>query len=405
VSAANTLEAPPSPSEVRAHLAGILESPQFRTSKRCQELLTYLVAQVQEGRQDALKERVIGVEVFGRPTDYNPASDPIVRVSAADVRKRLAQYYQEAVPGDRMPRIRIATGHYIPDFTWRQGPRAEPEAPEKRAVRGWYRPAAAVAVVGAVLSVAWIVWRPVSALDKFWGPAIQSRRTPLILAEQYGPSSFVHRFNGELRKFDPELPASAKLLGSDLAETFGRSVMSGNVFALRNLDRLFLSAGQDPELRLGGELTMADLAERPIVLIGYFNNPWAKTVNTEKPRFTLATERRGDLFVHIIRDGQDPARQWSISSDRPWFENTPVSYAIVTRIYDRNSGRFLVSIGGMTHLATSAASDFVTHASYLKELQGKAPWGWEKRNVQAVLQTNIVNQTAAPPKLLATHFW
>ena len=247
--------------------------------------------------------------------------------------------------------------------------------------------------------------RPAAPLDAFWGPAFHSQRAPLILAERYGPGSLMRRFHAELGKFDGGPSPSAKLLESDITATFGQTVMLGNIFALRSLDRLFSMRGQDPELRVGGELSTTDLAERPVVLIGYFNNPWAKNVNSEQLRFTLSTEHRDNLFLCVIRDARNPAREWSISSDRPWFEDTPVSYAIVTRVYDRHSGRFLVSIAGITHLATSAAADFVTRPSYLQELQRQAPRGWEKMNAQAVLQANIVNQTAAPPKLVASHFW
>ena len=109
-------------------------------------------------------------------------------------------------------------------------------------------------------------------------------------------------------------------------------------------------------------------------------------MNTEQLRFTLATEHRDNLFLHVIRDARDPTRQWSISSDRPWFENAPVSYAIMTRILRPPSGRFLVSIAGMTHLATSAAADFATRPAYLQELQRQAPSGWGKMNSQSVLQ-------------------
>jgi hypothetical protein len=59
----------------------------------------------------------------------------------------------------------------------------------------------------------------------------------------------------------------------------------------------------------------------------------------------------------------------------------------------------------MTHLATSAAAEFVTRPSFMEELQRRAPSGWDKMNIQVVLQTNIVNQTAAPPALLAAHVW
>ena len=108
-------------------------------------------------------------------------------------------------------------------------------------------------------------------------------------------------------------------------------------------------------------------------------------------------------FVEIQGTGEGYV--FSREEFRPWFEDTPVSYAIVTRIFDRHSGRFLVSIAGMTHLATCAAAEFTTRPAYLQALQAQAPKGWEQRNSQAVLETQIVNQTASPPKLVGSYSW
>jgi hypothetical protein len=211
--------------------------------------------------------------------------------------------------------------------------------------------------------------------------------------------------NAESARLGVEPATSWRQLTSDMAKTFGEAVMFGNVYALSSLDRLLAAKGHTPEVRIGGELSMADLAERPVILVGYFNNPWAKTLVADKLRFTLSTERVDGVYRHAIRDRNDPARAWSIQSDRPWFEDTPIAYAVVTRLCDTRSGAYLVSVAGMTHLGTSAAAEFITRASSLEELRQHAPRGWEKRNLQVVLQTSIVNRTAAPPKLIATHFW
>src|SRR5215471_1596669 len=77
------------------HLEQILASPVFRNSKRYAAVLRYAVERALEGNPDRLKERTIGVEVFGRPADYDTASDHAVRSAMAEVRKRLAQYYQD----------------------------------------------------------------------------------------------------------------------------------------------------------------------------------------------------------------------------------------------------------------------------------------------------------------------
>src|SRR5438552_3884911 len=150
MSAVASSNAAPSAVEIRAHLSELFGSAQFRSSRRCQDLLSFLVEKALQGRQDILKERVIGVEVFNRPTDYNPASDPIVRVSVAEVRKRLAQYYQESPAGPRKPRIRIATGHYVPEFSWAEAPPAEAAVTEKVSWRRWSA-LAAIPIAAALL--------------------------------------------------------------------------------------------------------------------------------------------------------------------------------------------------------------------------------------------------------------
>jgi hypothetical protein len=76
---------------VRAQLERILASTPFRNSKRYPALLRYVVEQELKGEAANLKERTIGMEVFGRDSSYDPGADPVVRVSAGEVRKRLAQ--------------------------------------------------------------------------------------------------------------------------------------------------------------------------------------------------------------------------------------------------------------------------------------------------------------------------
>ena len=71
----------------------IFHSSPFRASKQSQQLLRYIVNQTLAGRSELLKERLIGVNVFGRRPDYDTNEDPIVRARAAEVRKRLAQFY------------------------------------------------------------------------------------------------------------------------------------------------------------------------------------------------------------------------------------------------------------------------------------------------------------------------
>src|SRR6202012_3508207 len=77
------------------------------------------------GGAEHIKERTLGIEIFGRDADYDTATDPIVRVTAAEIRKRVAQYYQEPSHSQELP-ITLPSGSYAPKF---RGPSAEVPRP------------------------------------------------------------------------------------------------------------------------------------------------------------------------------------------------------------------------------------------------------------------------------------
>src|ERR1700759_4491914 len=80
---------------VRDELDRLLASPFFNHSRRFPNFLRFVVEHTLAGDIDNIKERTLGIEIFGRDPDYDTATDPIVRVTAAEIRKRVAQYYQD----------------------------------------------------------------------------------------------------------------------------------------------------------------------------------------------------------------------------------------------------------------------------------------------------------------------
>jgi len=100
---------------IRAQLERILANPLFTHSKRYPLLLRTVVERTLQGRAGHLKERTLGVEVFGRQPDYDTNTDPVVRITAGEIRKRIAQYYHE--PGHESElRIDLPCGSYVPEF-------------------------------------------------------------------------------------------------------------------------------------------------------------------------------------------------------------------------------------------------------------------------------------------------
>jgi hypothetical protein len=103
---------------VRAELNRLLESAAFRTSKRCREFLEYIVGYTMSGPVGALKERAIGVELFQLPQDFDTGQHTIVRVTANEVRKKLAQHYHSQNGTPHPVRIELPPGSYSAEFRW-----------------------------------------------------------------------------------------------------------------------------------------------------------------------------------------------------------------------------------------------------------------------------------------------
>jgi hypothetical protein len=111
---------------VREELGRLLESAAFRSSKRCREFLQYVVEQTVNGPSGSLKERSIGIELFGLPQDFDTSQHTIVRVTASETRKKLAQYYHTENGTHHQVRIELPPGSYNAEFAWSSDPDPEP---------------------------------------------------------------------------------------------------------------------------------------------------------------------------------------------------------------------------------------------------------------------------------------
>ncbi|MCU1225967.1 MAG: hypothetical protein JWQ42_4060, partial [Edaphobacter sp.] len=101
--------------DITKELQQILASESFRSAKRSRDFLTHVVKIACTGNAEQLKERTLGVELFGRVASYDTGEDAIVRVKASEVRRRLAQYEVSADP-QRLIKIILPTGSYVPKF-------------------------------------------------------------------------------------------------------------------------------------------------------------------------------------------------------------------------------------------------------------------------------------------------
>lgn len=390
---------------LRAQLDRILNSAHFKNSKRCQSLLTYVVEAVIEGHPDRVKERTIGVEVFGRDPAYDTNEDAVVRTAAAEVRKRLAQYYMEP-QRDAEVRIDLPLGSYLPEFR-SETLTERPEAPSRRR---WSLVAAAVLVAAAGI---WLWQRSTETdLERFWAPLIQDHEVVQICV---GQPVRLYKFAGSRRsELDgkmaevPAGPGRAEMLRSttltleDLGMVGEHFFSQGAALATVNLAALIHSKGRPYRVRSGASAPYAELRGSPVILVGAYNNDWTLRL-TSGLRFYF--ERDGAARTTTIRDRQHPGEsRWMIPYiPRQW--DIPEDYAIIARVLDPATERTVVSAAGVEEYGTLAASEFVTNPSYLSEAFRSAPKDWYRKNIQVVLRTKIVGGTPGPPQVLATHFW
>ena len=384
---------------MRAQLQRLLAHPLFTNSKRYPALLAYTVEQTLLGKAAELKERTIGIEAFGREPDYDANADPVVRIAAAEVRKRLIQYYYDAAHAGELV-IELSAGSYVPAFREAEVPaeahieihQAVPEparvSPAKRS-RFWLRSAAALLVTGLLTGlVGFAIGRyrsapPLSNIDRFWEPIASSR-------------SVVTYCLGEPAPVRPPQPAPSEDAPVRMA---GRFVVSDVVTLARTIVPLVPRHGAFRVLP-ASETSFAQLREGPIVLIGAFDNPWTLRI-TEKLRFGFEA-RDG---VQRLVDRRNPKQTvWGLAGNLA-YRNFVTDYAIVARIHDNVTGQPVIIVGGILDRGTEAASEVLYNPVYLDALLAKAPRNWDRLNLEAVIETHLVESHPGPPAILAVETW
>jgi adenylate cyclase len=152
MAASSTIPQTEHPEAVRRQLDRLLASPQLVNSAQLCRFLRYLVDKALVGETGALKENLLGIDVFERGDRFDPRTDPVVRVEARRLRSKLDEYYATAGLLDELI-IRVPKGTYIPVFEPRVAPAS---VPLERKVRRWKVPTAigAAALIAASLFLA-----------------------------------------------------------------------------------------------------------------------------------------------------------------------------------------------------------------------------------------------------------
>lgn len=432
----------PEPSQIIEALRLILCSAPFSGSKQCQTLLQYLVDHSMRGQVDELKERIIGMEVFGRKSDYDTSEDAVVRGRVGEVRKRLAQYYTSDEGQNSAVRIVIASGSYRPTFVLRPGVNngskdsaatdqhgmagsqvtedhtspetavSAPSLPAKARWRVWGLTAAAACVVLLVVWIAIPRWTT-SEFDIFWKPILDSKKAAVIytgtapvyirsmgsVKREQAPLNPSEEMQPAQRWTLPPVAEGTVLTAKDLLVDPSGYVEVGDVKAAMTVTELLGVRRHSFDLRIGPDLAFEDLHGAPTVLVGGYANFWTLFMNRDL-RFYF------DRNLNI-RERGGQGRVWSISHDASRAASSTITedYAIVCRLLDSKTGAPVIALAGTTTCGTRAASEFLADPVSMRKLGSIPRDAWERKNLELVLHAPLVNCNPTSVDIVAEHTW
>lgn len=384
--------------QVRDQLKKLLASPNFLNSKRYPNLLRFVVEQTLEGQQDVLKERLLGIEVFHREADYDTNQDPVVRLSAAEVRKRIALYYQQPEHQNELI-IGLNPGSYVPYFRPAPSPPIQPEpvlqvtAPEIKSEAAtprsplWSNVVALLLAGAAVLGLVGYFYSRPSVTEQFWSPILTSpfRVTLCVGSPDSADTATLNE------------PSPSTLL--EKLRHSGR-LGTGNVSTLIRAGGMLEERHKAFRLVLASQATFPELREGPVVLVGALDNAWAVRL-TLPLRYGFAMN---DEMLYIVDHKNPTARNWSVPLKQPPSSQSG-DYALVARYHDATLNQPVVLVAGLSSEGTEAAGEILSDPAFLKALLLNAPRDWKAVNMEAVVQTQVIDGHPGPSRILAVEYW
>jgi hypothetical protein len=412
-------EAPPAidSKAVLQQLDRMLKSRHFRNSKRYPAFLAYIVRRRLDGELDSLKERILGIEVFKRPHDYDTGADPVVRITAGEVRKRIALYYHDKGTEQEL-RIELPAGSYVPVFSaganappaqeslpaFRQAsnvgldlppaPAAEFDpASSRRTRRSWLVAGMLAAMAALAVAGFWFWTWSSSPLESMWRPFFNSSDPVLIvvgspLGTLAGPAD-----NSTNSKLLMDSHSHVHLAFTD-------------ALALTDITGLLDVHHQAYRVQTANATSLEDLRKRPVVLIAAFGNSWSGRILAPL-RFSLLRQQiapDGSTILGSIVDHRRPGSMWSFDFTKSVAVNSR-DFAIVARLQSDLTEDPVTVVAGLGPGGTESAGEFVSTPEYLKQISAVAPANWRDKNLELVLEVPVVDGKVGHAHIVASDFW
>jgi hypothetical protein len=385
-------------------------------SESLRKLLRYLAHHAIEHPGTPLKEHQIATEEFGRPPDFDPAVDSMVRVQAGRLRAKLAEYYAGEGAEDTI-RIELAKGAYAVSFHHRQPGEAHPElergleheshqAHQAALPRAWLLTTVALSILLAAALVALFVKNreisvagarneesaPVS-LQVFWKPFIHGPDEAWVV---FSNAAFFGRPETGIRYYNP---------GRDPADAIWDHYTGvGEVLAVHNLDQVFGALHRNLRVKRGSLFSLDDAKNNDLIFVG---SPSENLTLLEIPgshefvfQRMASGPRKGDLAVANVHPQAGEAEFYLASpSTAPLTED----YAVVAFVPGLNPDRSEMIIAGTTTFGTQGAVEYVCRPDSVGELLGRlsASASTDVKPFEALLRVKITKGVPVGTELVS----
>jgi hypothetical protein len=420
---------------LRLHVEEILDSPSFSSSKRSGQFLQYVVEKAISQEIEALKERTIGVEVFHRQPNYDTGEDAVVRVTANDVRRRLAQHYTKDGRASEF-KISLPPGSYAPEIC-RDPPKQQPHSHgEPVSLPSAVMPKQSVetVTVGSSAPRSSKSYRSYVALITVLLVALLGGRAYLLAKHRSERSSkdlpWTLLFSPSHPLYvvlsDPDLNEIQLLTGnpvsvSDYAngklgcETLapqlqqvctsalrGDKVAAVDASALARIAALGSSFNSSIEPHAPREIRLTDLkADRSMLFLGSRRaNPWTDLFREKLDFYVAFDEARGLQIVRNIhpRPGEENAY---IPTAGP--QGTGENYALISFVRGLNGAGYAMLLAGATHEGTDAAVAVVTDQDRFGRIVHDCKLTSESSSFQVLLKLKMMVGSPLTTEVVTCH--
>jgi hypothetical protein len=263
-----------------------------------------------------------------------------------------------------------------------------------------YSGISALTVLG-ILSVVRF-WPFKTPVDEFWGPVFKSQ-APILLcigqpdwnSENTAKLLTVQGPEAILKNSTVQRPEATLWYRT----SFQDRVAMGDLTAITRVTNLLAKRGLAYEIRGVNSASFLDLRKGPVVLFGAGDNPWTLRI-TDPLRFHFTWTPPGLLR---IEDRTNPGgHDWQVDYAAPG-ASLKKDYAIVGRFFDATTGQTVVVIAGAGVNGTISGGEMVSNPQYLSALTSKIPAN--ARNVEAVIETQVIDGKSGPPIVVASYTW